>query len=215
MNLMQRRVALMQGRRITLVVDVGANAGQFGLFLRSLGYRGRIVSFEPLNEEFAALRRNTANDANWCSYNLALGDADATATINISENSQASSFLPFTERALRVDPSLAYKGTQQANVRRLDGILPEVLQPSDVAYLKIDAQGYETKILDGASGVMGRFELIQVEASFFQVYENEILIADMIKLMDQLGYRIVGVEPGWDDPRSGEMMQADLIFARK
>jgi hypothetical protein len=45
MNFMQRRVALMQNRRINLVLDVGANTGQFGQYLRSLGYRGRIVSY--------------------------------------------------------------------------------------------------------------------------------------------------------------------------
>jgi FkbM family methyltransferase len=215
MNLTQRRVALMQGRRINVVLDVGANTGQFAIFLRSLGYRGRIVSFEPLDEAFAALQRNSAGDANWSSHNLALGDVETTATINISANSQASSFLPFTDRALRIDPSLGYTSTQQAKVRRLDSVVPELLRPDDVAYLKIDAQGYEIKILDGASGVIDRFELIQVEASFVQVYENEILIADMIKFMDTLGYRIVGTEPGWDDPKTGEMLQADLIFARK
>src|SRR5215470_941975 len=99
MNLTQRRVALMQGRRINVVLDVGANTGQFALFLRSLGYRGRIVSFEPLTEAFAALQRNGAGDTNWSLHNLALGDVETTATINISANSQASSFLSFTDRA--------------------------------------------------------------------------------------------------------------------
>jgi FkbM family methyltransferase len=215
MNFMQRRVALMQHRRINLVLDVGANTGQFGQFLRSLGYRGRIVSFEPLSEAFAGLQKTTAGDPMWSSHNLALGDANGISTINISANSQASSFLPFTDRTLRIDPSLTYTGTQQATVRRLDEFLASISQPDDTVYLKIDAQGYEMKILEGASGAIDRFALIQVEASFFQVYQDEALVTDMIRFLDSLGYRVVGMEPGWEDPKTGELLQADLIFGRK
>jgi hypothetical protein len=135
--------------------------------------------------------------------------------MNISANSEASSFLPFTDRTLRIDPSLTYTGTQQATVRRLDEFLGSISQPGDAIYLKIDAQGYEMKILEGTSGVIDRFELIQVEASFFQVYQSEVLVADMIRYLDSRGYRIVGMEPGWEDAKTGELLQADLIFGRK
>ncbi len=215
MNATQRRVALMRTRGINLVLDVGANTGQFGGSLRSLGYRGRIVSFEPLNDAFATLEKTIAGDPNWTCHNFALGDTDTVATINIAANSQSSSFLPYTERALRVEPSIAFTGTQQTTMRRRDGILEAVARPADNLYLKIDAQGYEMKILEGASGVIDRFRLVQIETSFFQVYQGEVLIADMIKHMESLGFRIVGMEPGWEDAKTGELLQADVIFGRK
>lgn len=134
--------------------------------------------------------------------------------INVSANSYSSSLLPVSERSLRIEPSIGYVGKQEITVRRLDSILPEISQSGDAIYLKVDTQGYEMNVLNGALGAVERFALIQLETSFFPVYKNETLIGDMIKFMECLGYRIVSLEPGWEDPRTGELIQADLIFGR-
>ena len=81
--------------------------------------------------------------------------------------------------------------------------------------MKVDAQGYEMKILDGASGILDRLDLIQMEASFLPVYQGEKLAGDLINRLDSLGFRVVGAEPAWVDQKTGELLQADLIFARK
>src|SRR5262249_3969903 len=83
-NYVQRRVALMKRHGINMVLDVGANTGQYGTLLRQLGFRGRIVSFEPLSDAFAALQRTAANDPFWSCHNIGLSDVDATASINVS-----------------------------------------------------------------------------------------------------------------------------------
>src|SRR5262245_27620242 len=101
-SIVHRPVKLMKNRGIGLVLDVGANRGQFGKLLRQLGFRGRIVSFEPLKDAFATLRRLTANDPLWECHNLALGDSDRTASINISANSYSSSFLPVSARSVQI-----------------------------------------------------------------------------------------------------------------
>ena len=206
----------MRNRGIDLVLDVGANKGQFGLSLREeIGYRGRIVSFEPLSEAFADLRRIAAADAAWSCHNFALGEETGSATINISANSHSSSLLPVSERALEIEPSIAFVGRETVRLRRLDNVFAEVVRPGETPYLKIDAQGYETRILKGGLKVLERFPLIQLETSFFPVYKDEPLIGEVIQFLAALGFRVVSFEPGWDDPRTGEMLQADLIFARR
>ena len=113
-----RRATLMRKREIDLVLDVGANKGQFGLSLRNqIGYRGRIVSFEPLSEAFAELRRIAARDVAWSCHNLALGDETGSATINISANSHSSSLLPVSEHTLEIEPSVAYLGHETVKFR--------------------------------------------------------------------------------------------------
>jgi FkbM family methyltransferase len=216
MDHLDRRRKLIEGRRINLVLDVGANTGQFARSLRTeIGYAGRIVSFEPLTDAFLMLQQNAAADPLWDCVNVALGDIETIGRINISANSHSSSLLEVMERAVQVEPSIAYVGQQEVTVHRLDGLLGTVTDPNDLVYLKIDAQGYETRILNGALKVLDRFELIQLETSLTPVYLNEPLIGDVIKFLDYLDYRIVAIEPGWEDPKTSELLQADLIFARK
>ena len=69
--------------RVDCVVDVGANRGQTGRRLRRLGYRGSIVSFEPVPRAFEELAREAANDRAWSVHQLALGREDGTTTMNV------------------------------------------------------------------------------------------------------------------------------------
>lgn len=83
---------------INLVFDIGANSGQFGSCLRSAGYRGGIVSFEPLTEARKHLAIAARGDLNWAIHEqCAIGDIDGDITINISHNSVSSSILPMLE----------------------------------------------------------------------------------------------------------------------
>jgi FkbM family methyltransferase len=216
MNYIQRQSTLVRDRQISLVLDIGANRGQYGRFLRdNIGYQGRIVSFEPLRDAFGLLKKTAASDPLWECHNNAFGDVNGTATINVSANSHSSSLLPVSARTLEIEPSVSYVGTQEVAVYRLDAVLDQFARPSDRIFLKVDTQGYELKILDGALGVINRFVLIQLETSFFEVYQGETLIGDMIKYLDYIGYRVVSIEPGWENPATGELLQADVIFGRK
>ena len=216
MDHMQRQSVLMRDRKIGLVLDIGANKGQYGKILRdNIGYKGLIVSFEPLMDAFVILQQTVASDPLWECHNIAFGDTAGTATINISANSHSSSLLPVSGRALEIEPSAGYIGSQDVVVHRLDAVLDQYTWPGEEIFLKIDTQGYELKILNGALGVMNRFALIQLETSFFEVYRGTTLIGDMIKFLDYIGYRVVSIEPGWENPATGELLEADIIFGRK
>ena len=49
----RRRIEVIRATGASIVIDVGAGIGQFVGWLRSEGYEGRIVSFEPVTEAFA------------------------------------------------------------------------------------------------------------------------------------------------------------------
>jgi len=216
MNDIQRLSAIIRGRQISLVLDVGANKGQYGKSLRDqVRYKGRIVSFEPLLDAFSELQQTAACDPLWECHNIAFGDSMGSATINISANSHSSSLLSVSNRAVEIEPSIGYVGTQEVSVYRLDSMLDQFAKPDDQIFLKIDTQGYELNILNGALGVISRFDLIQLETSFFEVYHGETLIGDVIKYLDSIGYRVVSIEPGWENPATSELLQADFIFGRK
>jgi len=86
-------INLIQRYQVNCILDVGANRGQFGLLLRSLGYQGWIISFEPVKSTFEILRAVREKDPAWDAYNYALGSEDTTKMIRVIKNSDLSSFL--------------------------------------------------------------------------------------------------------------------------
>lgn len=209
-----RRMFLLKTHQINIVFDVGANTGQYASKLRELGYVGRIVSFEPLSTAYKDLVKRASSDPLWQAENIALGNVDGSELINIAENSQSSSMLEMLPTHLGLAPNCRYIGTESVTVRRLDSIINNHLKPYDRLYLKIDAQGYEKTIIEGAEKSFDRIIGIQVETSLIELYKGEMLLADMIKFMSEKNYMLMSLEPGFIDRRSGQLLQLDCVFFR-
>src|SRR5580765_5169151 len=93
-----RLVAMLDAHDVNLVLDVGANIGQFGIKLREIGYTGRIVSFEPLSAARDALAKAGRNDPQWeLADQAAIGSEDSEIEIHIASNSSSSSPLRMLE----------------------------------------------------------------------------------------------------------------------
>ena len=82
---------------IDAVIDVGANEGGFGELMRSIGFKGKIFSFEPINTVYAALSQRAEKDSSWHVFNFALGARAGKSQINVSNFSQFSSILSATD----------------------------------------------------------------------------------------------------------------------
>lgn len=207
------RATHMQSRKIDTIIDVGANTGQFATLMRSEGFSGRIVSFEPLSDAFAVLATKCASDQGWECHNLALGASEASATLNISANSHSSSILEATDHAVSLEPSIGYVGAQQVQVRRLDQVLTRDLL-SGRALLKIDTQGYELEVLKGAGDLLGDFEMIRLEAALLPSYVGQPSSDALIGWLHDRGFGVVAIEQGWTD-RAGFVQEIDIVFASK
>ena len=200
---------------IDLVLDVGANAGQFGRDLRSMGYRGRIVSFEPLSSAHAQLVQAARGDAAWTVHpRCAVGDRDGEVTINVAGNSVSSSLLPMTQAHESAARSSAYVGAEQATLTRLDSLVDAYLSGAHAPFLKIDTQGFEWAVLDGAAGLLPRLRGVLCELSLVHLYEGQHLWLDVIHRLEAAGLRTWAVQPGFTDQRDGRTLQLDAIFFR-
>lgn len=210
-----RRGAILRDEGVTVVLDAGANIGQWAAKLRREGWHRRIISFEPLADAFADLERAAASDSAWECRRLALGDADGLATLNVAGNSMSSSLLPMEERHLRGAPESAYVSSESVPTARLDSIANELLSPIDRAYLKLDVQGYELRALEGARETFPQVVAIEVELSLMPLYRGQALYLEVIEWLDRAGYGIASLEGGYADPRSGELLQLDAVFVRR
>jgi FkbM family methyltransferase len=199
-------------RRVDVVVDVGANAGQYGEMLRRLGFAGRLVSLEPVAEAYAELSRRAAADDAWEAVCVAASDVDGELTLNVTGDSRSSSVLRRNER-FAGKPGWEPRESRQVPARRLDALVDELLRPGERPYLKLDVQGYERQVLDGAGEALGRFEGLELELSVTALYEGQPALADMLPLLAERGFRPVSLEPILLDD-DGLLMELDGLFAR-
>jgi FkbM family methyltransferase len=210
-----RRGRLIDSHGVGVVLDVGANTGQYGAELRGLlGYRGRIVSFEPLESAFAALERRTRHDPNWQAVHTAVGAAEGELEINVAGNSTSSSLLPMLALHEQTAPESRYVGKERVTVRPLDALAAEHFSPRDVVFLKIDVQGYEARVLDGAVQTLPRIEGIQIELSLTPLYDGAPSYLELCQRIEALGLHLAALEPGLVEPKSGRLLQVDAIFFR-
>jgi FkbM family methyltransferase len=200
---------------IDLVFDVGANAGQFATDLRSVGYKGRIVSVEPLSDAHAQLAEHARRDRSWVVHpRCALGSRDGELTINVAGNSVSSSLLPMTETHSAAAHGSAYVGVEQVAVSRLDTIAPRYFDDARAPFLKIDTQGYEWEVLEGARTTMSRLRGVLCELSLVPLYEGQHLWLDVVRRLETEGFTLWAIQRGFTDPRDGRTLQIDAIFFR-
>jgi FkbM family methyltransferase len=208
---------LLDHHYIDLVFDVGANCGQYAMFLRECGYSRNIVSFEPLYSVYTQLLNQSKKDPLWhVAPRGAIGDLNDEITINIaSNNSQSSSALKMLDAHLKAAPESAYCGSERVKLNRLDDIAQKYIEKDSKIFLKIDVQGLEKQVIEGTKGILPMIKGIQVELSLVPLYQEQLLFQDTINLMDKLNYDLYSLVPNFIDSATGRVLQIDGIFFRR
>lgn len=200
---------------VDLLVDVGANAGQYGRMLRTEGYAGPLLSVEPMSSAFAALEAEAVGDIDWSLARCALGDQTGEAEINIAGNSYSSSMLDMLASHVDALPVSGYVGRETVAVRRLDDLLAEKAPDVRRVYLKIDTQGFEDKVIAGSTGALDRIVAMELEVSFTPLYAGQKLFSDLHAFVGGLGFDLAWIEPGFANEATLQLLQADAIFVRR
>ena len=210
-----RLMAMLEAHKVNLVLDVGANIGQFGKMLREARYRGRIVSFEPLSTARIELISNSQGDSMWeVAPQAAIGGEDGNIEINIAKNSVSSSALDMLDAHSSAAPGSLYIGTELVPLRRLDSIASKYLQKDSTAFLKIDTQGYEDRVLSGATELLRSIIGLQLELSLVPLYSGQRMFDDLIEDLKIAGFEIWGISPAFVNPNTGRLLQVDATFFR-
>lgn len=199
-----------------LVIDAGAHTGQYGRWLRELGYDGRIISIEPQAAANARLRRVARRDPRWQVLPpLALGDADGAADLTIAADSESSSLAAALPALLAAAPAAAGVASERVPLRRLDSLAPALLARARAPFLKLDVQGYERRVLAGAARTLPLLRGLQLELSLAPLYAGEATLDEVAAELAGAGFALHGLTPGFTDPRDGRVLQVDALFARR
>jgi FkbM family methyltransferase len=206
--------SLIKKFEINVVIDVGANKGQFAQELRSV-YLGEIFSFEPVTVVFKKLAEAASNDPQWHVYKLALGSQDSTQTINISDQTRFSSLLRTNNYCIqRFGDGARGKREEVVSIRRLDNLL-ENLGPdieNKRIFLKMDTQGYDTEVFKGLGNNLKDVIALQSEVSLISIYEGMPHWTESISIYENAGFGVVGMFPVTRD--SGRVIEYDCLLVR-
>jgi FkbM family methyltransferase len=179
----------IESREIDTVIDVGANIGQFSESLRAHGYRGKIISFEPTSSAYQILSKKAAADGNWEARNCGLGAASGTATLHASELSVFNSVLELSDVAKLHDNRMAVDHTEEIPIYTLDQLVEPLLRGlRGGTLLKVDTQGYERQVIEGATKTIPLVAGILMELPVIRTYRGEWQFHEALKYMFEAGF---------------------------
>ena len=183
----------------SVAVDVGANLGEWTLPLaRAVGAAGRVLAIEPAPRSAAALEATLAANGLRQAEIIccAIGDHDGRVEFAVPVVTSAR----IDTGTARIGPAGTGHESVQVTLRSLDSLAAErSLDRLDL--LKIDVEGHERQVLDGAVGIIGRCRPVLVIETG---HEGEGGRSAIHRRLHGLGYRIVGIlldhgmaEAGW------------------
>jgi FkbM family methyltransferase len=206
---------------VDVVLDVGANFGQFHDTVRSeVGFAGPIVSFEPVSGFRAQLEARQHADRAWDVEPYALGSVpQESAVIHVMDSPGLSSLKDGDFGAMQsLLPSpdrIGVEGDEEIEVRRLDDVAPShpVLRRAKRALLKTDTQGFDLEVLRGSRAFLAQTIAIVIELSVLPLYADAPSYQEVIAELHELGFDLSGMFPVTLDPHL-RVIEFDGIFVR-
>ena len=201
----------LASRSVDLVVDVGGNDGGYGWFLRKWGYHGKILSFEPTSRAFSRLETKIYSDPAWKAVKVAVGAEPGSGSIKVSDDDRFSSFNALTDEGRAYDPHAAVAVEETVEIVTLD----DYLRPIETKrpFLKIDTQGFERQVLDGAEDFLKRCVGVQLELPIQHLYEGVWSLQEALSYMETRGFMLAQVTP--TNPRHDDyesVAELDCVF---
>jgi|SRR5262245_47968008 len=208
--------ALFKRLEINCVIDVGANVGQYALMLRQMGYRGRIVSIEPVSDVFQKLCASAAGDDKWITLNTACGIKEEARPLNVFEETPLSSFLNPSSNLPLIHTS-PIERTETVNIKRLDSLFDEAVQglENPRVFLKTDAQGLDLDVIKGAGECVNRIEALQSEISVIPLYVGVPDYLEYLVYCRGLGFEPTAFFPIINSPVGGHLVEFDVVLIKR
>ena len=201
---------------IHTVLDVGANKGQFAKLAREVFPFARIYSFEPLPNCFGELQNALAGDKNFIPFNFAVGSKESTGSFFPSYHSPSSSFLKMEDLHKEAFPYTHEGQVSQpitVTVNTLDNLLSGFVLEKNIL-LKIDVQGFEKEVIEGASKILEQTKVIIMEVSFSKLYHDQPLFHEVYQKIYEHHFIYHGNLAQMYHPVTSEIVQADAIFIK-
>ncbi len=201
-------------RKIGTVIDVGSYIGAFSFAIKIMQPEARVYAFEPLEENVKQFELNLKRFPNCLIFPLALGDHSGEVEFWRSEFPASSSVLPMDELHKIAFPYTANQSRQVVHMEKLDDHLPQLVLNGRVL-LKLDVQGFEKRVLEGAVKTLKQVDYVLTEVSYQPLYQGQALFDEIYDFMRSHGFAYAGNFGVLISPLDGTILQSDALFVRK
>lgn len=199
--------------RVATLIDIGANNGDFAIFIaRTVGAR-HVIAFEPQPHLLPALQAKSAQLPNLQVHGLALSDETGTMDFFVNSSDPASSLLRIAKRTRTEFPATAGETATRVEVKRLDDVLDPAALEREIM-IKMDVQGVEDRVIRGGRAVFLAARFVLVEMSFLPLYESQPLFEEVHAALAALGFRLAGFHNQIASERNGQPLFAHCLYAR-
>lgn len=211
------RKRFLEDLNIDLVIDVGANKGQYATVLRNIGYEGKIVSFEPMSKMFSMLHSNSKLDSSWECFNFALGSQTTTSKMYVLEELPLSSILP-NNADLKTQHSDKVLEEETIQIKTLDSVFKDLFcggcSSSQNIWLKIDTEGFELEVLKGAEELLEKVKILDVEVCFQERKRGQSLVFEINDFLRSKGFQLFTFGPLHINYLNGQVLDTDALYLR-
>jgi len=206
---------VLEHHDFAIVLDIGANEGQFATMARRLWPKAVVHAFEPLPDVYATLVENFRNDPLLVPHNVALAAESGTQVMHCSAFSPSSSLLPMADLHRKEWPQSAVHRDVEVRLLRLDDWARENDAEDRLCgpmLVKIDVQGFELSVLAGGEATLRAADFAVLEVSFYELYEGQPLFAQIHARMTELGFMYRGNIEQFASKDGTRVLFADAIF---
>ena len=199
------------GLRPNTILDIGANRGMFSKCAYYIFPDASIYAFEPLKDCYEELCDLKGTVIKLECYNIALGDKPSEVFIHRSIYDYSSSLLEMDDLHKQAFPYTAGERLEKVQIQTLDAVLAgkRIERP---LLMKIDVQGYEKFVFEGASETLKQTDYIVCEMSFRSLYKGQALFDEVYRLLIDAGFQFRGHIGEVQHPESTEVLQIDGLF---
>jgi FkbM family methyltransferase len=196
------------------VIDVGAYTGDTVEIFRALWPQAEIYALEPTPSTFATLTAAWGSDSRVIPRQVALSDYDGTGVLHEHAEGAANALQPFVATVAALGhPARRPIGTTTVPCQRLDTFC-RTAGLTQIDVLKMDAQGSEARILDGAAALLAAraIRVIILEVLFVPRYVGQGEVEDLLTRLRSHGYTVYDwYNFAYDEP-TGQVLFGDAIF---
>ncbi len=204
----------LRDAKFATLLDIGAAVGEFSRAAHVAWPGIKIFAFEPIPASFVQLQQTLSGLTDCQAINCAIGEKRGEVEFQQSTAIDSSSLLRMADLHRKAFPHSAQTQTIKVQMERLDDVTQR-LEFSDPLLIKIDVQGYESKVLDGGQQTVSRAKALIIETSFEPLYEGQVLFPQIYDHLRSRRFAFRGVFDQIRHPSDGRILQADAIFLRE